>query len=162
SNPPPPPPPPPPSQNSLSGQVFNDLNGDGNKDAGEGGLPGFTIHLYNSANFNGGAFFPVFMTALTDGSGNYSFSGLADGTYSIGRVHKAGWQQTTSDIASVSVSGGAGHTGLDFGDEMKGKHNGDNGNDHGKKCDNRGLHLGWFIGKGNQGKHKHCDGEDNA
>jgi len=186
---------------TFSGQVFNDKNDNGVMDAGEGGLAGFKVHLYNSANFHGFAYDPVFKTAVTDANGNYSFIGLADGTYSVEQVLKSGWKQTTDDYTSVTISGGSGQSGLNFGDVVgpKGKQHGHgtekshHGRNHdGKKCDgdddaddvgctststdhtassthkwifnvnvngnhDNGLHFGWLIGKGNQGKGKHGD-----
>ncbi len=35
----------------------------------------------------------VTATALTDGSGNYQFSGLPDGTYTVCEVMQSGWQE---------------------------------------------------------------------
>src|SRR2546422_388546 len=40
-------------QGTKSGVKFNDLNGNGAKDAGEPGLPGWTINAYVDANGNG-------------------------------------------------------------------------------------------------------------
>jgi hypothetical protein len=165
---------------TLSGQVFNDKNDNGVMDSGEEGLAGFKIHLYNSANFNGGAYFPIFQTAVTDSNGNYSFSGLANGTYSVEQVLKKGWKQTSDDYASVSVSGGSGQSGLNFGDKSggNGKERGhgtekDHHKNRGKDNDqddtddntassthswfrfeghDNGLHIGWTIGKGNHSK----------
>jgi|GEM_PF-1963255 len=184
---------------TLSGQVFNDANDNGVQDSGETGLAGFTVHLYQSANFNNFGYWPIYKTAVTDANGNYSFTNLPDGTYSIEQVLKNGWKQTTDDYTSVTVSGGSGQSGLNFGDVVgpKGKqhghgteksHHGKNGHGNRQNCDSdddgddvacdsdndnassthqwifnvningnhdNGLHLGWFIGKGNQGKSKH-------
>ena len=38
---------------TKTGTKFNDLNGDGAKDAGEPGLPGWTINAYVDVNGNG-------------------------------------------------------------------------------------------------------------
>ena len=40
-------------QATKTGTKFNDLNGDGVKDAGEPGLPGWVINAYADANGNG-------------------------------------------------------------------------------------------------------------
>jgi protocatechuate 3,4-dioxygenase beta subunit len=55
--------------------VFNDVNGNGIQDAGEGGLPGVTVSLLNP---NG-----TTTTTTTDANGNYSFPNLAPGSYSV-------------------------------------------------------------------------------
>jgi hypothetical protein len=70
---------------SICGMKFNDLNGNGRKDDGEPGLPGWTINLSMGA---------VQMTATTDANGEYCFNNLPLGTYTITEVNKSGWQQT--------------------------------------------------------------------
>ena len=92
------------SGGSISGQKFNDLDGDGVKDAGEPGLSGWTIEL------DGGA-----QSTVTDGSGNYSFTNLTPGTYTITEVLQAGWTQTTTSPAAITVTSGSDVTGVDFG-----------------------------------------------
>src|SRR5262249_1735205 len=63
-------------QGTKSGVKFNDLNGDGTKDAGEPGLPGWDIPAYTDTTGNGvrdnGE--TTFALSTTDGSGAYSFS----------------------------------------------------------------------------------------
>ncbi|MEZ5255717.1 MAG: SdrD B-like domain-containing protein [Ilumatobacteraceae bacterium] len=58
---------------SLSGIVFDDLDGDGARDVGEPGIAGVTIILGGSAT----------ATTLTDVSGDYTFANLVAGTYTI-------------------------------------------------------------------------------
>ena len=79
SEPPPPPPPPPPPQGSVSivGNVFNDASG-------YPGLTGWVIELTGAAT----------ATTQTDALGNYSFVGLAAGTYTICETVQATWHQT--------------------------------------------------------------------
>jgi protocatechuate 3,4-dioxygenase beta subunit len=72
---------------SVSGDVYNDLNGDGLRQPGEPGLQGWTIDLLNSA---GG----VVATVTTDSNGNYTFTGVGPGTYQVAEVVQAGWVQT--------------------------------------------------------------------
>ncbi len=64
------------AQISLGDRVWNDADGDGLQDSGEAGLNGVSVQLLNS----GGT---VIATQTTSGSGNYSFTNLAPGTYSI-------------------------------------------------------------------------------
>jgi len=65
----------------ISGTVWNDsglgggVNGNGSQDGGEVGIPGVTVELRV-----GGV---LVATTTTDASGNYSFTGLADNTYSV-------------------------------------------------------------------------------
>ena len=73
---------------SISGMKYNDANGNGKKDNGEVGLAGWTINLKGP-----GANGPTVST-VTDGSGNYSFTGLKAGTYTLSEVAQTGWHQT--------------------------------------------------------------------
>jgi len=73
----------PPTPASISGTVWLDSNSDTAINAGELRAPGVTITLYNnpdgSAALNGDE--TVAATTTTDGSGFYSFGGLAPGNY---------------------------------------------------------------------------------
>lgn len=91
--PPPPPPPPAPQgmpdpsytgRTTINGVVFYDLDGDGVMSADEVPLSGWTVIAAG----------PVSVTAVTDGTGAYSFSGLVAGTYLVCVVPPAGWTQT--------------------------------------------------------------------
>ena len=76
------------AQGVISGEKFNDLNGDGIKEAGEPGLAGWVIDLdYN----NDGT---IDAKATTDANGNYSFVKLTDGIYKLTEEPQAGWVQT--------------------------------------------------------------------
>lgn len=65
----------------ISGTVWNDsglgggINGNGNQEGAEVGIPGVTVELRV-----GGV---LVATTTTDAAGNYSFSGLADNTYTV-------------------------------------------------------------------------------
>ena len=60
----------------LSGTVFNDLDRDGLEEAGESGFAGVSVELRDAAD-------NVVATAFTDGSGNYTFSDLPNGDYTV-------------------------------------------------------------------------------
>ncbi len=47
----------------------------------------------------------VTATALTDGSGNYMFTGLPDGTYTVCEAVQSGWQQTFPGSGDTCPSG---------------------------------------------------------
>ncbi|MCE1184871.1 MAG: carboxypeptidase regulatory-like domain-containing protein [Rhodocyclales bacterium] len=63
-------------QSTISGTVFRDQNNNGVQNAGDTGIAGVTVQLLNASN-------TVVATTTTDASGNYSFSNLNPGTYSI-------------------------------------------------------------------------------
>ncbi|MBV6395470.1 MAG: hypothetical protein HFACDABA_01046 [Anaerolineales bacterium] len=70
--------------NTIGNQIFMDANGDGNFDAGEPGIPGVTVALLDvSGN--------VIATTVTDSSGQYSFPGLPNGTYTV-------WVNDTANV----------------------------------------------------------------
>jgi hypothetical protein len=160
---------------TISGVVFNDKNKNEVRDSGEEGLAGFTINLYDSANFNGGKYDPVFKVTTTDANGAYMFTGLINGTYSVEQLLKKGWKQTSADFASVAITGSAGVSGLNFGDiakhgsgdncknkekRGKGNHKRDCSDDNSspkswwRNGHDNGLHLGWTKEKNKSKKHK--------
>ena len=84
-----------------SGVKFNDLDGDGVKDAGEPGLAGWTIFV-ETINHNGvldaGEPFDV-----TDATGAYQINAIIAGTWSVHEVPQAGW--TCSFPATTDTHG---------------------------------------------------------
>jgi serine-aspartate repeat-containing protein C/D/E len=96
----------------VSGVKFNDLNGDGVRDSGEPGLSGVTIRLTDAAG--------TVRTTTTDGSGNFAFTGIPTGTYTVAEVLPTGFHQTAPAAPgtfSVSVTETAGVSGLLFGNQ---------------------------------------------
>ncbi|KPK85748.1 MAG: hypothetical protein AMJ81_02975 [Phycisphaerae bacterium SM23_33] len=87
----------------IYGMKFNDLDGDGVRDVGEPGLPGWEIRLYKDGAPHD--------SATTDADGSYSFTWLGPGTYTVSEVEQAGWVRTTDDPAAIMVSA----SGVDFG-----------------------------------------------
>ncbi|MEK7547005.1 MAG: SdrD B-like domain-containing protein [Patescibacteria group bacterium] len=120
---------PPASTGLISGQKFNDLNGNGLKDGGEPGLSGWTINLTGVVSSG----------TVADGSGNYTFSGLADGSYTVCEVLQSGWTQTypssgascsgTTNGYSVTITGGNTSINNDFGNFNFGQISGKKYND---------------------------------
>jgi hypothetical protein len=95
-------------QGTISGTKFKDKNDNGAKDAGETGLSGWKIHVFNSAGTEVSG-----SPATTDGSGNYSIS-LNPGTYTVCEeiTDHSGWVQSyptasTTNSASCTALGGA-------------------------------------------------------
>ncbi|MCX7818841.1 MAG: DUF2341 domain-containing protein [Kiritimatiellae bacterium] len=75
---------------SLGDRVWHDLNANGVQDAGEPGVPGVTVRLYD-ANSN------VVATTTTDANGNYLFSELTPGDYSVGFTLPPGYAFSARD-----------------------------------------------------------------
>ncbi|MFH0864170.1 MAG: SdrD B-like domain-containing protein [Candidatus Gottesmanbacteria bacterium] len=98
---------------SITGQKFNDLNGNGSKNGGESGLPGWTIHLLDT-NDN------VLQTTLTDASGNFIFTNLDPGTYRIREVGQTSWLQKTTNPIDIVLSSNQAVTDIDFGNQGRG------------------------------------------
>lgn len=91
---------------AIMGMKFNDLNGNGIKDAGENGIAGWHIKLNNG------------QTAVTDAFGNYVFQGLGPGTYVVSEVNVAWWTRTKPSGAgtyTVTVTTPKVTSNLDFG-----------------------------------------------
>src|SRR5207245_947167 len=89
---------------NISGEKFVDVNGNGVLDANEPGQAGVTIQLINATT---GA---VLQSTVTDSSGNFSFTGLAPGTYRVREVTPAGTIQTTANPADILATSGVNRT----------------------------------------------------
>ncbi|MEZ6035564.1 MAG: FG-GAP-like repeat-containing protein, partial [Planctomycetaceae bacterium] len=87
---------------SISGIKFNDLDGDGIKDAGEPVLPGWTIFLDADEDhvLDAGE-----VSTVTAADGTYSFTGLTPGNYSVAEVQQAGWTPTFTLLSPVTIAG---------------------------------------------------------
>ena len=64
---------------SIAGQVWSDINNNGSVDPVEAGLPGVTLVLTGTDDLGR----PVSVTVVTDANGNYSFTGLRPGLYTV-------------------------------------------------------------------------------
>ncbi len=94
----------------FSGMKFEDLNGNGAKDAGEPGLSGWTIRLMKEGT--------TVESKVTAADGTYSFIGIAPGSYTVQEAAQAGWTQSypASGTHPLNlVSGVPGPIDLDFG-----------------------------------------------
>jgi hypothetical protein len=85
---------------SLGDRVWNDLNGDGTQDAGEQGIAGVTVNLYEDTNGDGilaGAELTAVATTVTDAFGKYTFNGLVvtpTNRWQVGFVQPSGYSNT--------------------------------------------------------------------
>ncbi|MCK6373166.1 MAG: carboxypeptidase regulatory-like domain-containing protein, partial [Zoogloea sp.] len=80
---------------SIGDKVWLDSNKNGVQDAGEAGVAGVTVKLLNAAG-------TVVATATTDANGNYVFSNLTPGSYSVQVVAPTGYTFTTKDAAAAT------------------------------------------------------------
>ena len=84
-------PPPPPEPGEIHGTKWNDLDGDGSRDAGEPGLANWRVYVDTNHNGQWDSGEP---SDLTDSSGAYALTDPAAGTSTVGEVVQSGWQQT--------------------------------------------------------------------
>ncbi len=96
-------------QGSIRGRVFEDVNQTGMDSATDPGLKGWTVFLdlQNDGKLDAGD-----PSTTTDASGNFVFSGLEPGTYTVGEIVQPGWQLTYpgtggSSVQEVKVTVGA-------------------------------------------------------
>jgi hypothetical protein len=94
---------------NISGQVFNDLDGNGVKDGGEPGLAGVVVTLDRNADGT------VDATRRTNASGNYTFANLGPGTYRVREKTPAASLQTSADLADIQALSGVDQPGADIG-----------------------------------------------
>jgi hypothetical protein len=87
-------------QTSVHGYKFNDLNGNG-VDNTDPRLSGWTITLTGTDN-TGSA---VSKSTITDASGEYSFTGLTPGTYTVAETQQTGWTRTVGGAQFTLTSG---------------------------------------------------------
>ena len=88
-----------PATAEIQGLKWNDLNGNSTRDLDEPGLSGWTIYLDQNQN---SVLDPGEISTTTDSSGNYAFTGLAAGTYTVAEVMQEGWEQTYPNISEDS------------------------------------------------------------
>ncbi len=128
----------------LGGEKFEDLDGDGTKDAGEGPLAGWTIQLDLSSDGT------VDRTTVTGAEGKYEFADVGPGTHKICQVVPSGWIVTrpTSGCYTVTTQSGQNRSDLDFGDFQLVKLGGEKFEDldgDGTKDAGEGPLAGWTI-----------------
>ncbi|MEM9251987.1 MAG: Ig-like domain-containing protein, partial [Planctomycetota bacterium] len=98
---------------SIEGQLFADPDRDGVLDTGELGIEGWAVYIdanHNQARDAGE------VSDVTDSTGAYALTGVADGTHTVIVDAPTGWGAVspTGLVQSVAVAG-AGVTGVDFG-----------------------------------------------
>jgi hypothetical protein len=101
---------------SVSGNVFDDANGNGRRDGHEAGLSGCAvfIDLNHDGRHERGE--PI---TLTNRSGNFTFGGLSPGRYSLMEIVPRGIRESDPSgkrYYSITLAAGQHRTGYDFGD----------------------------------------------
>lgn len=81
----------------ISGVKWSDADGDGELDASEAKLSGWTIFLDDNQN---GKLDSGEISTVTNAQGEYKFTDLDAGTYSVTEVLKSGWVQTSPTALS--------------------------------------------------------------
>jgi len=106
---------------SLSGRVFDDIDGNGIQDINESGIGIVGVHLHGTT-----ASATVDFDAATDSNGEYQFAGLGAGTYTltvsalaqfndgVATAGTAGGASATGSIQNISLTAGVGATGYQF------------------------------------------------
>ncbi|WP_161635010.1 beta strand repeat-containing protein [Leptolyngbya sp. Heron Island J] len=80
---------------SISGQVRNDTDNDGDLNDADSGISGVTVALYDDPEGDGDPTGSTELTTTTtDGSGNYSFTDLAPGNYIVIETDPNGYTST--------------------------------------------------------------------
>lgn len=90
---------------SISGLKFNDANGNNKKDSGETGIQGWKIDLTGTTSDSPGyTGTTVSETTATDASGDFSFTNLLPGEYTVCEETQSNWNQTYPDIAQSNYT----------------------------------------------------------
>jgi peroxidase len=93
----------------ISGRIYNDRDGNGHQNWREYGTPGITVQLVRDEDSQ------VVDTTLTDRYGNYRFTGVQIGDFTVRPVLPAGWQFTTVSTSMIDVTRGMRFTNTNFG-----------------------------------------------
>jgi subtilase family serine protease len=105
---------------SISGNLYNDINGNMSRQSGEPNLSGRKFYIDSNKNGKLDSGEP---TVFTDSNGNFKFSNLAAGTYRIREVMPSGWRASVPSGAAwskdVIVAAGQTVTGVSFADTQK-------------------------------------------
>lgn len=90
----------PPELAAIGDTVWYDDDRDGIQDAGEAGVPGVTVHLYNCLD-------SLLATMTTDADGFYRFSDLEPGDYYVQFIPPEGYIVTLQDAGGDAVDSDA-------------------------------------------------------
>ena len=96
---------------TIAGTVYNDMDADGDFADSDGPIAGVTISLLDE---NGN----VIATTTTDSNGDYIFTGLLPGDYTVVEADPNGFVSSTPNEIEVNLSEGEDSTGNDYLDTM--------------------------------------------
>ena len=109
---------------SLAGSVYHDVDNDGVRDGGEPGIAGVAVDLTGTDDLGAS----VALATTTNAAGDYSFTNLRPGTYSVVESQPAGYLDGTDvagslggtlgndTVTDITVDSGDAGTGYDFGE----------------------------------------------
>lgn len=112
---------------SISGSVYEDANTNGVEDAGENGIAGVTITLTGTDMLGNS----VSQTTTTDANGDYTFTNLLPGTYTLTETQPTGIRDAqanpgtgttaagtagTNEIATITLASGENGVAFNFGE----------------------------------------------
>ncbi|MFL6601576.1 MAG: SdrD B-like domain-containing protein [Steroidobacteraceae bacterium] len=98
---------------SISGKVWRDANRNGILDAGETGITGVIISLTGTDGLGGTVTHP---TTTTDSNGNYSFTDLPAGTFTVTETLPAGYGAApTNPLTGITIPAAGSSSGNNFG-----------------------------------------------
>lgn len=101
----------PTASSTIAGTVFNDLDQDGVRDAGEPGVPDYPVSCYRVTTFGGPG-----CSTTTGPDGAFAFTQMGAGTYELWRPNNQGnWYATTQQNKLTWVGTGATSGGFEFG-----------------------------------------------
>jgi len=91
---------------SIAGTLWNDVDGNRARTAGEPALAGWTVYI--DADDNGRYDAGTDTAAVTDSLGRYAFTGLRPGNFVVSVVLQPGWVETTPGAAGSNSAGAVG------------------------------------------------------
>jgi protocatechuate 3,4-dioxygenase beta subunit len=86
---------------NIYGQIFNDIDGNGQLEVGEAGLADWTVYLDPN---NNGLLDEGEQSTQTSSNGSYAFYSLVPGTYTVAQVLRPNWQQTFPTEGALSTT----------------------------------------------------------
>jgi cyclophilin family peptidyl-prolyl cis-trans isomerase len=102
---------------SIDGTVFTDTNGNGQLDSGEPGVAGRTVFVNVDGTAKPDSNNP---STTTDANGNFTFTGVKAGTYTVEEVLPSGVSLTTG-TQTVTVAANSTASGVIFGEAVPAK-----------------------------------------